>query len=508
MEELIHGFAVALTPMNLAFAFVGVFLGTLVGVLPGIGPMGSMALLLGATYRLPPDTAIIMFAGIYYGSMYGGSTTSILVNIPGEASSVVTAIDGYKMACKGRAGAALSLAAIGSFVAGTIGLIILSFTTPLLSELALKFGPPEYFAITIFGLLVVSQLSGQGLLKSLIMMGLGLALGTIGLDGIRGLPRFTFGSVGLQRGIDFVPIAMGLFGIAEVLQIAEQKIVKSKEVIKVKLRELFPNRVEIKSSVGPILRGSVLGFFTGLIPGPAAVIATFLSYTLERKISKHPQKFGEGAPEGVAGPESANNAAAVGAFAPLLSLGIPFAPPTALLLSAMMIHGVTPGPLLIKDYPEVFWGVIASMYIGNFLLLVLNLPLVGMFVRVLRTPTNLLMPIIVVLCIIGAFSINNTVVDIIVMIVAGICGFIFRKIRFPVAPLVLALVIGPMMENSLRQSLMLSLGSFSIFFDRPISRSIFVITSLVVMVPLLSKLLKKCYATINTRRSSIPKYYD
>lgn len=491
MAGLLHGFAVALTPMNLLFAFIGVFLGTLVGVLPGIGPIGSMALLLGATYGLPPATALIMFAGIYYGSMYGGSTTSILVNIPGEASSVVTAIDGNKMARKGRGGAALSLAAIGSFIAGTIGLVILTLLAPKLAEAALKFGPPEYFAIAVFGLLVLSQLSGQGLLKSFIMVGVGLLLGTVGLDMITGQPRFTFGSVELQQGIDFVPIAMGLFGIAEVLQVAEEKLAEKKDIIRVRFRELLPNRTEARRSVGPIIRGSFLGFLIGLIPGPAAVISTFLSYTLERKISKYQKEFGHGAPEGVAGPEAANNSAAVGAFVPLLSLGIPFAPPTALLLSAMMIHGVTPGPLLIQEHPEVFWGVIASMYIGNIMLLALNLPLVGLFVNVLRTPKNLLMPIILLLCIVGAFAINNSVTDLWIMLIAGIAGYILRKLRFSVAPLVLALVIGPMMENSLRQSLMLSQGDFSIFITQPLSRALFILAGAVLIIPLLVRLVKR-----------------
>ena len=491
MDALLQGFAVALTPMNLFFSLVGVFLGTLVGVLPGIGPIGSMALLLGATYSLPPATALIMFAGIYYGSMYGGSTTSILINIPGEASSVVTCMDGNQMAKKGRAGAALTLAAVGSFIAGTIGLILLSLMSPLLAEAALKFGPPEYFAIAVFGLLILSQISGQGFLKSITMVGLGLAIGTVGLDNVTGLPRFSFGSVDLQKGIDFVPVAMGLFGIAEVLQVAEQKIVTNKEIITVKLRELMPNRIEWARSGWPMIRGSFLGFFVGLIPGPSAVISTFLSYTLERKISKYQSEFGQGAPEGVAGPESANNSAAAGAFVPLLSLGIPFAPPTALLLSAMMIHGVTPGPLLMTERPDVFWGVIASMYIGNLMLLALNLPLVGMFVRVLRTPVNLLMPLILVLCIIGAFAINNTVTDIIIMVVAGICGFIFRKLKFPVSPLVLAIVIGPMLEDSLRQSLMLSYGSFGIFFNQPIARTIFILTGVVMALPAVMKLYKK-----------------
>ncbi len=501
MEGFLHGFSVALTPFNLLFGLLGAFLGTLVGVLPGIGPIGAMALLMGVTYSLPPSTALIMFAGIYYGSMYGGSTTSILLNIPGEPSSVVTCLDGNKMAKKGRGGAALFIAAIGSFIAGTIALIILTFLAPILADAALKFGPPEYFAIAVFGLIVLSQLSGQGLLKSFIMIFIGLLLSTMGLDVITGQIRMEFGSLGLQQGIDFVPIAMGLFGIAEVLLVAEEKISAEKEVIRVRLRELLPSRAEAHRSVGPVFRASFLGFMTGLIPGPAAVISTFLSYTLERKISKHQKEFGAGAPEGVAGPEAANNASAVGAFVPLLSLGIPFAPPTALLLSAMMIHGVTPGPLLIQQHPDVFWGVIASMYIGNFMLVALNLPLVGLFVNVLRTPRNLLMSCILVLCIVGAFAVNNSVVDLWVMLIAGIAGYIFKKLNFSVAPLILALVIGPMMEDSLRQSLMLSQGSLEVFITHPLSRNLFILAALIIATPYLYRLGKKRFTRTNPSQS-------
>jgi len=493
MEGLLQGFSVALTPTNLFFGFLGALLGTVVGVLPGIGPIGAMALLLGATYSLPPATALIMFAGIYYGSMYGGSTTSILLNIPGEPSSVVTCLDGNQMARRGRGGAALFIAAVGSFVAGSIALVVLSWLAPILAEAALKFGPPEYFAIAVFGLLVLSQLSGQGLLKSFLMVGVGLLLSTVGMDVITGQPRFDFGTIGLKQGVDFVPVAMGLFGIAEILEVAKESLDDRKDIIRVKLRQLLPNKVETKRSVGPTLRGSVIGFMTGLIPGPAAVISTFLSYTLERKISKHPKEFGQGAPEGVAGPESANNASAVGAFVPLLSLGIPFAPPTALLLSAMMIHGVTPGPMLIKERPDVFWGVISSMYIGNFMLLVLNLPLVGIFLHVLRTPKNLLMPLILLLCVVGVFAVNNSVVDLWIMLVSGIGGYFLRKMDFSVAPLVLALVIGPMMENALRQSLMLSLGSFDIFFTQPLSRALFILAGVILISPFLWRLGRRSF---------------
>ncbi|MDR1193962.1 MAG: tripartite tricarboxylate transporter permease [Peptococcaceae bacterium] len=490
MEGLLNGFAIVLTPMNLLFALAGVFLGTLVGVLPGIGPVGSMALLLGATYGLPPETAIIMFAGIYYGSMYGGSTTSILINIPGEASAVVTAIDGNKMAKRGRAGAALSIAAIGSFIAGTIGIVLLTFLAPTLARFALRFGPPEYFCIALFGLVTLSQISGQAAWKSFIMVGVGLLIGAIGVDVITGATRMTFGLTPLQKGIDFVPLAMGFFGITEVLEAVESKVIQKADVIKVRMRELLPNREEARRSAGPIARGSFLGFFVGLLPGPAGVISTFISYFIEKKLSKKPEEFGEGAIEGVAGPESANNSAAVGAFVPLLSLGIPFSPPTAMLLTAMLIHGITPGPLLLSEHPQVFWGLIASMYIGNFMLILLNLPLVGLFVKVLKTPVNLLMPIITILCIIGAYALNNSVVDVILMIIAGIVGYGLKKLSFSTAPMVLALVIGPMMENSLRQSLLIAQSAgFTIFLTRPITRLIVIVTLAIIVAPPIIKII-------------------
>jgi putative tricarboxylic transport membrane protein len=484
VENLLYGFSVALTPTNLLFGLAGAFLGTLVGVLPGIGPIGSMALLLGLTYKLPPVTALITFAGIYYGSMYGGSTTSILVNIPGESSSVITALDGYQMARKGRGGAALFLAAVGSFIAGTVGLVLLTFLAPQLAELALKFGPPEFFAIALFGLFVLCQLSDAGLMKSLIMVVCGLMLGTIGLDLFTGQQRMTFGIDALEQGIDFVPVAMGLFGIAEVLESAEKKIGAVQSVIAVRLRDLFPNRTEVRRSIGPVWRGSILGFLIGLIPGPAAVISTFISYMLERKLSPHPEEFGKGAPEGVSGPESANNAAAVGAFVPVLSLGIPFAPPTALLLSAMMIHGITPGPLLVQEHPDVFWGVIASMYLGNIMLLALNLPMVGLFVQVLRVPLQYLMPGVLLLCVVGAYAVNNSLAHLYLMGIFGVLGYALRKLDFPVAPLVLALVIGPMLEDSFRQSLMMSsTEGLLILLSSPLSKALCLIAVVLVTAP-------------------------
>lgn len=481
LTGLLDGFAVAFTPNNLFFCFIGVFTGTLIGVLPGIGPVGAMAILLSMTFGMDPSAALIMFAGIYYGSMYGGSTTSILLNIPGEATSVVTAIDGHKMAQKGRGGAALFIAAAGSFMAGTLAIALLMLFTPVLAGFALKFGAPEYAVIAFCGFVILTQMSHQPVLKTLIMIAAGLMVSTVGMDPITGQSRFTFGTVDLIKGIEFIPVIMGLYGIAEVLEAVEKKVSKKVLLTRVRFNDLLPNREELRRSVGPSVRGSILGFFTGLIPGPSAIISTFMSYTLERKLSrKHADEFGKGAPEGVAGPESANNAAAGGAFVPVLALGIPFAPPTALLLSALLIHGITPGPLLIKEHPDLFWSVIASMYIGNIMLLILNLPLIGMFINILRTPQNLLMPLITVLCIVGAYAIDNSVMDVWVMIVAGVVGYVLRKSDFDVSPMVLAMVIGPMLENSFRQTLLLSEGSLAIFFRRPVCLTMLVVVAVLV----------------------------
>ncbi len=476
----------ALTPHNMGVALLGAFLGTMVGVLPGIGPFGAMALLLsspsGCRARrssCAPDLLRLQYR--FHQSILPTS----------RRTTRVTTLDGFKMAKRGRGGARCSSRG-GSF-SPHHRLVLMSFW-PAPWPRGPEVRPAGVLPIAVFGLVVLSQLSGQGFLKSFLMVGVGLMLGTVGLDVITGMPRLDFGSVALQKGIDFVPVAMGLFGIAEVLETIEQGFGQKAEVIKVKLRELLPNREESRRSLGPSLRGSVLGFLVGLIPGPAAVISTFMSYTLERKISKNPEEFGHGAPEGVSGPESANNASAVGAFVPLLSLGIPFAPPTALLLSAMLIHGVTPGPLLLKDNPDIFWGVIASMYVGNFMLLVLNLPLVGLFVRVLRAPLQLLMPVVLLLCLVGAFAINNTVADIWIMVLSGLAGYVLRKLDYPLAPLVLALVIGPVLEDSLRQSLLMSLGSFGVFWERPLCSSLLAITALVVVIPPFMKQLRARHA--------------
>ncbi|MBN1103427.1 MAG: tripartite tricarboxylate transporter permease [Deltaproteobacteria bacterium] len=460
------GFAVALTGTNLLACFVGVLIGTLVGILPGIGPIGAMALLIPTTFSMGPVSALIMLSGIFYGSMYGGSTTTILVNVPGEAASVVTAIDGYQMACKGRAGAALSVAAVGSFVAGTLGVVATMFFAPALADFALDFGPPEFFCLSLLGLLFLSQLGAGSALKSFLMVGLGLGLGTVGMDIILGVTRFTFGQMELGQGVRFVPVAMGLYGISEVLAIAE-RTAGIRRAIRVNMRELFPSRQEWLRAIPPMFRGGILGFALGIIPGPAAILSTFASYGLEKKLSKHPEEFGKGAIEGVAGPESANNGATSAGMIPLLALGIPFAPPIALLLGALTIHGIQPGPLLIGEHPEIFWGLVASMYVGNGILLVLNLPLVGLFANVLRIPQHLLMGLILILCLVGTYSVNNSFLDIYILIGMGFVGYILRKLRFDMAPLILALVLGPTLENSLRQSLFMARGDLMFILSRP-----------------------------------------
>jgi len=465
-----NGFGIATTAQNLFYCLMGAIVGTLVGVLPGLGPIAGIALLIPATYGLNATSAIIMLAGIYYGAMYGGSTTSILLNVPGETASVITCIDGYQMAQKGRAGPALAMCAIGSFVAGTIGIFGLVFLAPPLAEAALAFGPPEYFSLMAFGFIVLSNVTGTSLIKSLMMAVVGLIIGTIGLDPVAGDARFAFDYLPLLGGIEFVAVAIGLFGIGEVLANVERPPeVLGQRVLVPRLRELFPTLQDLKRSIGAILRGTGIGFGVGLVPGPAPVIATYASYMTEKKVSKHPEEFGKGAIEGVAGPESANNSACQSAFIPLFVLGIPFAPPTAILLGALMIHGVTPGPMMIGQHPELFWGVIASMYIGNFVLLLLNLPFVPFFANILRIPKNILLPLVILFCITGMYTVNNSVFDIWMMLLFGALGFMMRKWAYEGAPLLLALVLGPKLEAAFRQSLMISHGNFGIFVNRPVS---------------------------------------
>jgi putative tricarboxylic transport membrane protein len=486
LASFAHGFSIALQPQNLFYCFVGVTMGTLVGVLPGIGPTATIALLLPVTFKLDPISAIIMLSGICYGAMYGGSTTSILLNIPGEASSVVTCLDGYQMARRGRAGPALGISAFGSFIAGTFSIFGLIVLAPTLADFALKFGPPEYFALMVTGLTVVAYLARKSMTKALMMAVFGIILGCVGLDPITATPRFTFGILELTDGLGLAPVVMGLFGIAEVLE--NLGVLTKTEVFAGKIKGLFPNREDWKRSIGPIARGSVLGFFLGLLPGVGAIVPQFLSYGLEKKLSRHPERFGNGEIEGVAAPEACNNAAVGGTFIPLLSLGIPSNAMTAILLGALMIYGLTPGPLLIKNSPDLFWGVIASMYIGNFLLLILNLPLIPVWVSVLKIPYTYLSSFIILFCLIGAYSLNNSTADIYVAVIFSFVGLLMKKFEFEAAPLVLAFVLGPLLETALRRSLILSDGSFRIFLERPISAALILFSIFVLVVPLFSKI--------------------
>ncbi|HDS05478.1 MAG TPA: tripartite tricarboxylate transporter permease, partial [Deltaproteobacteria bacterium] len=441
LNSLLYGFSVAFEFHNLILVFAGCLLGTLIGVLPGIGPVGAISILLPLTFQLPPAGAIIMLAGIYNGAMYGGSTTSILINVPGEAASVVTCLDGYQMARRGQAGAALGIAVFGSFIAATIGLIGLQLMAVPLSSLALKFGPPEYCAIILLGFTFIVYLAQRSAIKAAIMTLVGLILGTIGLDPITSQPRITFGIINLYEGLHVAPLAIGLFGLAEVLSNLEKSA--PKKLLKVKIRSLFPRKLHWLKAKWAILRGTIIGFFMGILPGGGPVLSSFISYGVEKRVSKNPEMFGNGAIEGVAAPESANNAAASTSFIPLLTLGIPPNVVLAVLFGAFLIHGVTPGPLLIKEHPEIFWGIIGSLYIGNVMLLVINLPLIPLWVQVLRIPDRILYPLIILFCIIGAFSIKNNIFDIAVMFIFGIAGYLLRKFEYEPAPLILAFVLGP-----------------------------------------------------------------
>jgi putative tricarboxylic transport membrane protein len=467
LHNVFYGFSIALQPDNLMFAFVGAVLGTLIGVLPGIGPVGAISILLPITFKVPATGAIIMLAGIYYGAMYGGSTTSILVNIPGEAGSVVTCLDGYKMALKGKAGSALGIAAFGSFIAGTAGIVGLMLFAAPLSKLALKFGAHEYFALIFLGLTFVTYLSHGSLLKAIMVCCFGLMLSNVGLDPITASPRITFGLMELFDGVNIAPVAMGLFGVGEVLVNLEQTI--KIEIVKTKVKDLLPSRLDWIASKWALVRGTVVGFFLGLLPGGGPVMASFISYGIEKRVSKEPQRFGHGAIEGVAGPEAANNSAASSSFIPLLTLGIPPNVVLAILFGAFLVHGITPGPFLLKDHAAVFWGVVCSMYVGNVMLLVLNLPLIPMWVQVLKIPAKYLYPMILLFCLIGAYTINNTVFGIFVMCIFGVLGYLFKKFDYEPAPMVLAFVLGPLLDLNLRQALLMSEGSFLGFFTRPIS---------------------------------------
>lgn len=487
-DSVLYGFSVSLEPFNLLACFVGVFIGTLIGVLPGIGSVATMSLLFPVTYAMSPTSSIIMMAGIYYGAMYGGSTTSILVNIPGEAASVVTCLDGHQMARQGRAGPALGIAAFGSFIAGTFSVVGIMLLGPPLASIALRFGPPEIFGLLILGFTMVTYLGRGSRLKSAAMAILGLFLGTIGLDPITATPRFTYGSITLMDGLGLVPMIMGLFGIAEVLLNIEKEL--KQEVFQTQIKGLFPNRQDWRDSAGAITRGSFLGFFLGILPGMGTIIPSFISYALERRLSKHPEKFGKGAIEGVAGPESANNSATGGSMIPLLTLGIPPNVVMAVLMGAFLIHGVQPGPLLIKEHPEIFWGVVTSMYVGNAMLLVLNLPLIGLWVQLLKVPYRILFPLILLLCVVGVYSLSVNIWDIVIMLVFGGVGYLMKKFDYEPVPLVLAFVLGRMVEESLRQSLVLSRGSLKILVTRPLAGAFLLAAFVLILLPFVTPRIK------------------
>jgi putative tricarboxylic transport membrane protein len=486
LQFLASGFATAMTWQNLMYCMIGAVVGTLVGILPGLGPIAGIALLIPVTFGLNPTSALIMLSGIYYGAMYGGSTTSILINVPGETASVITCIDGYQMAQQGRAGPALAISAIGSFVAGTLAIFGLVLLAPPLAEAALAFGPPEFASLMVFGFVVLSNVTGKSLTRSLMMAVIGLIIGTIGLDPVTGNERFTFGYAPLLGGIEFVAVAIGLFGIGEIMVNAAKPPEQLEQRVRVpRFRDLYPSLQDLQRSVGPILRGAGIGFGAGLIPGPAPVIATYASYAVEKRLSRHPEEFGQGAIEGVAGPESANNAATQSAFIPLFVLGIPFGPVTAILLGALLIHGVTPGPLLISEHPQLFWAVVASMYIGNFILLLLNLPFVPLFANMLRVPKKILLPLVMLFCITGMYSVNNSVFDMWMMLAFGVLGYLLRGWAYEGAPLLLGLVLGPKLEVAFRQSVMISHGDLAIFTDRPLSLAFLLATLAFLLLPLL-----------------------
>lgn len=479
LTNLYSGFQGALTLQNIYLCFIGCLWGTMVGILPGIGPVAGITLLIPATFGIDATGAIIMLAGIYYGAMYGGSTTSILMNVPGESASVVTCIDGYQMNLKGRGGAALFISAWGSWVGGTLSVIGLMLLAPVLADFAMKLGPPEMFAILLIAFILLGSLGRGSFFKTMPIILIGLLVCSIGVDQLSGIQRFTHGIESLYDGISFLPVGMGALGVAEILYSTEETLIKF--VRKIRIRELLPTREELLASWGPILRGSGLGFIIGLLPGSAHILSSFLSYTVEKRIAKRPEEFGTGRIEGVAGPETANNAAAGSALIPFLSLGIPTGNAPAVMMIALLIHGVRPGPLLISEQPEIFWGLVASMYIGNIILIFLNLPLVGIFVNLLRVPFRVLFPIILLICLVGTYSIKGDTFELLILLFFGVFGYILRKLNYDVPPLILALIVGRNMEMSFRQSLMRSGGSISIFWGTPIALALILFSGLLFL---------------------------
>jgi TctA family transporter len=489
IDNLALGFATALTLQNLFYCFIGVLIGTLIGVLPGIGPVATLAMLLPVTYALPPTSALIMLAGIYYGASYGGSTTAILVNLPGESSSVVTCLDGYQMARRGRAGAALATAALGSFFAGTVGVLLVAALALPMVELAFKFGPAEYFSLMVLGLIGAVVLAGGSLIKAIAMILLGLLLGLVGTDVNSGVARFSFDIPELADGINFAAVAMGVFGFAEIIANLEHK--EKREVFTSKVGKLMPSKEEFKYAYPAVLRGTVLGSVLGVLPGGGALLSAFAAYTLEKKITRNPEiPFGKGNIRGVAAPESANNAGAQTSFIPMLTLGIPPNAVMALMVGAMTIHNIQPGPQVMSSNPALFWGLITSMWIGNLMLVVLNLPLIGMWVQLLKVPYRLLYPAILVFCSIGIYSINNNAFDVTVTAVFGLLGYVFYKLRCEPAPLILGFILGPMMEENLRRAMLLSRGDATVFFTRPLSLGLLVAAAALVVIVTLPNIKK------------------
>jgi putative tricarboxylic transport membrane protein len=488
-DGLILGFGAALSVQNLFYCFLGVLLGTLIGVLPGLGPVATIAMLLPITFSLPPLAALIMLAGIFYGAQYGGSTTAILINVPGESSSVVTALDGYKMARNGRAGAALATAALGSFFAGTVATLLLAVFAPALARIALQFGPAEYFSLMVLGLVASIVLASGSLLKAVGMIVLGLLLGLIGQDVNSGVPRFTFGIRELFDGIGFVILAMGMFGVGEIVKNLENP--EDRNLLTKKVTGLLPSKEDFKRIVAPVLRGTFIGSALGILPGGGATLAAFAAYSIEKKTSKPPEGFGNGAIEGVAAPEAANNAGAQTSFVPMLTLGIPSNPVMALMVGALIIQGITPGPTVMTERPELFWGLIASMWIGNLFLVVLNLPLIGMWVKLLTVPYRFLFPTILVFCGIGVLSLNNSTIDLYIFALFGILGYIFAKLECEPAPMLLGFILGPMMEEFLRRAMVISRGDWTVFVNRPISLGLLIAAAIALTIVLLPQIRSK-----------------
>ncbi len=487
IDGLLYGLKVILDWHNLAAAFGGALLGTAIGVLPGLGPVAGIAIVLPITYSLSPTAGLIMMASIFYGAMYGGSTTAILVNMPGETASVMTCIDGYQLTKKGRAGAVLFIVAIGSFIGGVLAVAGVMLFAPQLAKFGILFGPAEFFAMTAGGLLLLTRISGGTLAAGLLPMALGLMLSTVGQEAVTAQNRFTFGLIDLTAGIALVALVVGLYGMSEIMSVVDS-LHNQVKPLPVKLRDMLPTRTEMKRSLAPYGRGTVVGFFFGLIPGPCAVLASFASYRLEKAISPFRHEIGHGAIEGVAGPETANNAAATSSLVPLLALGIPFAPITALMMSALMVHGVQPGPLLIVQHPEIFWGVVASMLVGNVILLVLNVPLISIWVGMLRIPQPLFLPLILMVAVIGAYSVNNSMLDLHVLFAMGVAGYVLRKLEFQLAPMVVGVVLGPLIEKHLREGLILNRGDPSVFYTSPIAATIWAVVVAVLLIGFSRKL--------------------